>query len=114
MDINATLLGLIVTYIGDTFDVKLDDSNAEGTTINGKVNNTDVEINIEFIRNEVTGEVLDIMLYSDDVPELNEVSIDRDDLDADDIYEELNNDDSDLSHYLDTEDDDSEDRGHSL
>ena len=46
--------------------------------------------------------------------ELNDVSIDRDDLDADDIYEELNNDDAGMSDYLNNEDDDSEDRGESL
>lgn len=114
MDINSSLLGLIVSYIDERFDIRLDYPKTEGNTLSGKVDNVEVEINIEFIRNEATGEVLDIMLYSDDVPEVNDVSIDRDDTDTDDIYEELNNDESGLSDYLDDEDDDSEDRGHSL
>lgn len=114
MDINLSLLGLIVSYLQDAFDVTLDYPKAEGLTISGKVNNVSVEINIELIRNEATGEVLDIMLYSDDVSELNDVSIDRDDHDTDDIYEELNNDESGLSDYLNNEEDDDEDRGHSL
>ena len=114
MDISVSLLGLIVSYLDDSLGVRLDYPKAEGTTLSGKISNQDVEINIDFIRNEATGEVLDIILYRDDVIELNDVSIDRDDLDADDIYEELNNDDAGMSDYLNNEDDDSEDRGESL
>jgi hypothetical protein len=114
MNINLSLLDYVVSYFDTRFQVQITNAITKGNTILGQHNGVDCKVNIDFITNEKTGEVINIMVYSYDISILNDVSINREDFDTCDIYDELNYDNSDMVHYLDNESDDSEDRGESI
>lgn len=113
----SSLVELIAAVVLQVFNIKLENPEIEGTTLTCTVNNNQCEINIDYINNEATGECLDIILYSDDVPQVDGFSIDKSDRDHDDIYDEvdeINGVNEDFTDFMNNEDDDSEDRGESM
>lgn len=117
MSLNSSILGNIVSHIESKYNIQLDHVRHEGSGIKATHNGVDVLVSVSFTVDEITGECVNIELYSDDIPELDDVALDKDDGDCDDIYNELNEDqgrDSDFAHYMNNEEDDDEDRGSSL
>lgn len=117
MSLNSSILGNIVSHIEENYDIRLEYVRHEGSDIKATLNGVDVVVTVSFIIDEITGECVNIELYSDDIPELDDVTLDKDDGSCDDIYDELNEAqgrDSDFAHYMNNEEDDDEDRGSSL
>lgn len=113
MNISDTLLNLIVKHINEVHDIELENAKVEDDEIHADFEGEECIITLMFTRNEITQECIDIEMYSDDIFELDDMNIDRDDRDNDDIYDELN-DSGDFDHFMNNEQDDDEDRGQSL
>lgn len=113
----TSIAELLTKHISENYDIELQDAvfNEDGLT--AQYQNGEITISITFVKNEITGECCDIELYSEDIPELDDISISRDDSDNDELYEEidsLNGVSGDMDDYLRDELDDDEDRGQSL
>ena len=108
---------LITQYLSDTLNITITDVNINTDTIECIHNGKPCEIDIMHTVNDATGECIEITLHSDDIQEIFELDIPKNEADTDSIFDamnDINGVNSDMSHYLNNEDDDTEDRGESL
>ena len=111
MTINLTFIDALLTVLNEDHDIILTDPTLDANTLTATHDSFNVEINIEVIRNEGTGEAIEVILYSDDLPEVNDLSLGEEHTA---LFEELHEVDEDFNHYMNNEMDDDEDRGQTL
>ena len=108
---------LLTQYLSDTLDLTITDVIINTDTIVCIHDGNPCEIDILHEVNQATGECIEITLHSDDIQEIFELDIPKNTPETDSIFDamnDINGVNSDMSHYLNNEDDDTEDRGESL
>lgn len=111
MILTSTFVEALLTILNEDHDLILEDPIVDANTLTVTHDSTKVEVNIEVIRNEATGEAIEVILYSDDLLDVNDLSLGEEHTD---LFEELRVVDEDFDHYMNNEMDDDEDRGQSL
>ena len=87
---DTTVVDYIIAYIDTEFGIIINNAVMNDDTINGQVYDESCEVTVEYTSNELTGEIIEVTMYSDDLPDIDGETIDRIDTAHDDFYDELN------------------------